>query len=96
MTHSLSNLPIRVPLGHLVITRGALAVLDATDVDTAIDRHAAGDWGDVCAEDKLTNDEAARKGDRLLSSYRDRGDVVFWVITEWDRSVTTVLLPDEY
>jgi hypothetical protein len=93
-THN--NPTTRLPLGQLLITRGAMAVLNPADVERAIGRHESGDWGDVCDQDKSSNDEAVRNGDRLLSSYRDSDGVVFWVITEWDRSATTVLLPDEY
>lgn len=85
-----------IPLGRLVITAGAQATLDPTDVSDAVDRHAAGDWGNVCDEDKASNDEAVRTAERLLSAYRDRGGTDFWIITEWDRSVTTILLPEEY
>lgn len=62
----------------------------------SLQRHAAGDWGDVCDEDKKLNDDAAAGGEaRLLSAYTVDGEKV-WVITEWDRSVTTVLFPSEY
>jgi hypothetical protein len=62
----------------------------------SLQRHAAGDWGDVCDEDKKLNDDAAASGEaRLLSAYTVDGEKV-WVITEWDRSVTTVLFPSEY
>jgi len=61
----------------------------------ALGRHVRGDWGDVDAEDRAANDRALREGTRVLSSYR-AGGVKFWVITEADRSATTVLLPSEY
>jgi hypothetical protein len=83
-------------LGQTVITPGAMAALTNTDVLNALARHAAGDWGDVCGEDGLTNDEALRSGARLLSAYRTCNGVKFWIITEADRSVTTILLPEEY
>jgi hypothetical protein len=60
-----------------------------------LQRHARGDWGDVCAEDKQSNDQALQDGDRILSSYMINGTKI-WIITEWDRSVTTVLFPSEY
>jgi len=59
-------------------------------------RHAFGDWGQVDAEDKRTNEEGLREGTRLLSSYHLPDGVVLWIITEADRSVTTALLPDDY
>jgi hypothetical protein len=58
-------------------------------------RHRSGDWGDVCDEDKKLNDEAVDGEGRILSAYTVDGEKV-WVITEWDRSVTTVLFPSEY
>jgi hypothetical protein len=64
-------------------------------IATALRRHAAGDWGDVCDEDKELNNAAVRGEARLLSAYTIDGEKV-WIITEWDRSVTTVLFPSEY
>jgi len=58
-------------------------------------RHKSNDWGDMCEEDKKANDNALNDGDRLFSAYENRTDKV-WIITEWDRSATTVLFPDEY
>ncbi len=84
------------PLGQTVITPNALETLHADDVQRAIRRHAGGDWGECCAEDAQTNDAALLEGCRLLSVYRDRNGTKFWVITEWDRSVTTILLPEDY
>jgi len=77
-------------------TRGAMDTLIGDDVEAALARHFAGDWGDVCEEDRRSNDLALSFGQRLLSSYRDRRGSKFWIITEADRSATTVLLPDEY
>jgi hypothetical protein len=80
-------------LGQTVATRGA--------VDTGINllallvRHAAGDWGDLCDEDKRANFHAMEIGQRILSRY-DIGDLSFYVITEWDRSYTTIMLCNEY
>ncbi len=84
------------PLGRTVITRGALHALQQDDVRNALARHVRGDWGDVCSEDRSANDEALTFGGRLLSAYRTSGGTKFWVITEADRSATTVLLPEEY
>jgi len=84
------------PLGQLVATPTALANLTQEDITAALRRHVAGDWGDVCAEDKLLNDRAVLEGTRILSAYRAANGTTFWIITEHDRSVTTVLLPEDY
>lgn len=83
-------------LGNMAITSGALRTVDASDVHAAIGRHRRGDWGDVGPEDWKENDEALKEGRRLLSSYKDRQGIKFWIITEYDRSLTTILLPEEY
>ena len=59
-------------------------------------RHKHGDWGDLCAEDRRENERALRVGSRLLSAYATRAGERLWVITGWDRSATTLLLPSEY
>jgi hypothetical protein len=84
-------------LGRTLITPGAQAYLEKEGVDPAslLDRHHSGDWGIVDAEDKAANDRALIHGERLLSAY-PVGDGKVWVITEWDRSATTILLPEEY
>ena len=82
--------------GRVLITSNANEILNPEDVTAAIDRHLSGDWGDVCPEDRRSNNFAVKKGLRLLSAYKDRNDVKFWVITEADRSYTTVLLPSDY
>lgn len=84
------------PMGQVVITSNALAQLHPEDVQSALRRHAAKDWGEVGAEDWAENDLSLREGFRLLSSYRDRNQVRFWIITEADRSSTCVLLPEDY
>jgi hypothetical protein len=85
----------RFPLGQVAITANASLRLSTEVVWTALSRHAAGDWGDLCPEDTLSNDEALKHGGRLFSAYGE-GDSRFWLITEADRSVTTVLLPEDY
>ena len=85
-----------VPLGQIVATPAALGALAQPDIVAAIRRHASGDWGEVDADDRAANDEALRDGTRLLSAYTSVNGTRFWVITEADRSVTTVLLPDDY
>jgi hypothetical protein len=86
-------------LGQLLATPGALAAAERAgdDLGGYIGRHTAGDWGTVCASDKRANEQALKAGARLLSAYLlSDGSTRIWVITESDRSATTVLLPDEY
>jgi hypothetical protein len=83
------------------MTNGVQMLLDEKTLvpkyitDYLINRHVSGDWGGVGAEDSAMNDAAVKNGDRLLSSYTISGEKV-WVITEADRSSTTMLLPSEY
>ncbi len=86
----------QVELGQLLITAHAQAVLDPCDVVDAIRRHAMGDWGELDDEDRQENELSLREGFRILSAYKDRNGVKFWLITEADRSATTVLLPEDY
>jgi hypothetical protein len=90
--------PGRFSLGRAVATPGAIEVLrEAGHIPPEfLLRHKHGDWGDLDLEDKHVNEEALRNGQRLLSAYRTRLSDKLWIITEWDRSVTTLLLPDEY
>ena len=83
-------------VGRVLITPNAQSTLDNKDIMAALGRHMAGDWGDCCPEDWEANDQALQEGDRLFSVYHDKNGVKFWVITEWDRSATTVLLPSDY
>lgn len=83
-------------LGSMVITPAALDILHPEDVHAAVGRHAAGDWGEVCQEDRAENELSLEQGFRLLSVYRDRNGRKFWIITEADRSATTILLPEDY
>lgn len=98
---STSRASIRVPLGQLVMTRGvndrvAESSQFAKFVTESLGRYAKGDWGDLCQEDKKENDLSLKKGFRLLSAYERNGLPKIWIITEADRSATTVLFPDEY
>ena len=88
----------RFSLGETVATPGALGVLAEAGQDPSsfLSRHVGGDWGEVCEGDRQINEEAVNNGDRLMSAYTLRTGVKIWIITESDRSVTTVLLPDEY
>lgn len=83
-------------LGKVVGTPGALELIPIGEIQQALDRHQNGDWGDVCDEDKEVNNQALIHGDRILSAYTSSNGTKFWIITEADRSVTTVLLPEEY
>ena len=87
---------VQFSLGREVITSGARAVLTDDEIDSALRRHEACDWGTVSKDDWKSNDNAIKNGERVLSSYLNSGGEPFWIITEWDRSATTVLLPDEY
>ena len=83
-------------LGSLLITSNAQSRLDPADVLEAIHRHSIGDWGELDDEDEAENELSLKEGFRLLSSYTDRNNTKFWIITEADRSATTVLLPEDY
>jgi hypothetical protein len=86
----------RFPLGSVYITAHADKTLSRDDVAECIIKHAIGVWGDLSQADKDANDEALTTGGRLLSAYYDREGIKFWIITEADRSATTVLLPEDY
>lgn len=90
--------PGRFALGQVVMTSGASdALLSAQHVPPEfLLRHKHGDWGDLCAEDARENERSLRLGNRLLSSYQTRTAEKLWIITAWDRSATTLLLPKEY
>lgn len=86
--------------GQLVVTMGVNNLIAedkefSKHVFQSIQRHLAGDWGDLCDEDRVANELAIQQGGRLFSVYKD-GMPTIWIITEWDRSATTVLFPDEY
>jgi hypothetical protein len=85
-----------IRLGRLVSTPNALNSLADDDIIAAIQRHQAGDWGHLCEEDRRANYRALSDGSRILSAYVAANGTKFWIITEGDRSVTTVLLPDDY
>jgi len=92
--------------GQIIATRGVydLACENpdfAQFIQNSLNRHVKGDWGDVDEEDKQTNNQAMKQGTRLLSAYNDdpfpkNGIATIWIITEADRSVTTILFPDDY
>lgn len=84
-------------LGQTVATPGALEAMEQAAISPMdlLRRHQRGDWGDLDKEDKQSNDQALSLGDRIFSAYKFDA-VKFWVITECDRSATTILLPEEY
>ena len=88
----------RVKLGKVFTTRGVDENFSRDEIRACIKRHAAGDWGDICEEDKKTNEESLdeRNPRRVMSAYKLSGERVLWIITEWNREATTVLMPDEY
>lgn len=83
-------------LGRLLITSGAALQIPPPEAEFALRRHVTGDWGDLCPEDREANDIAVEKFYRIFSAYQSQAGVKFWVITEADRSATTILLPEEY
>ena len=94
---STPNIPIAVfRLGQIVATPNALSNVSHEEVLRGIQRHQAGDWGDVDDEDREANNRALTDGTRLFSVYHTASEVKFWIITEADRSVTTVLMPEDY
>lgn len=86
----------RFRLGRIVATLNALSCLNDDDILTGIQRHQAGGWGDLDEHDRQENELSLKQGLRLLSVYRAANGTKFWIITEADRSVTTVLLPEDY
>ena len=85
----------RFPLGKIYATQGAIAL--NLDLCAYLHRHHCGDWGEeLCADDKQANEDALVQGTRLLSCYRTPTGERLYIITEYDRSMTTILLPDEY
>ena len=84
------------PLGQILATPGVLVEVSESEISAALARHAMGDWGELCEEDIAENNRALKQDSRLFSAYLSAKRVKFWIITEWDRSVTTVLLPSEY
>lgn len=83
-------------LGQVVITPNAMNALPQAEVLVALGRHVSGDWGDLDEFDKAENERALIEGSRLFSAYHASNGVKFYIITEWDRSVTTILLPEDY
>lgn len=84
--------------GMIVATAGVQTLIESNSLQPLpyLLRHLSGDWGDVYPEDWEENQSALEHGNRLLSVYHVTPELTLWIITEWDRSVTTMLLPDEY
>ncbi|MEW6160493.1 MAG: hypothetical protein AB1813_23930 [Verrucomicrobiota bacterium] len=87
---------LKFPLGRIMATPKVLQTLANSDIHEALTRHQAGDWGDVDEHDRKENELSLREGFRLFSVYHSIGGIRFWIITEADRSQTTVLFPEEY
>jgi hypothetical protein len=92
---SISTRPIDIPLGDVYVTANAQASIPLPGILNALSRHRRGDFGEIDANDRESNLEALDHGDRILSAYA-HGPTRFWIITEADRSLTTVLLPEDY
>ena len=90
--------PVRFQLGRLLSTPGALHALEKNNQGALefIQRHAKGDWGDVCEEDRKENELSFLHGSRLISVYSLNDGTKIWIISEANRSATTLLLPEEY
>lgn len=86
----------RFQLGQLVATPNALNQIPNEEIMAGLKHHAGCDWGALDAEDLKSNDRALVHGGRLFSQYHSTAGIKFWIITEADRSVTTVLLPEDY
>jgi hypothetical protein len=88
----------KFPLGRVVATPGALVALSEAGQTPQefLDRHIAGDWGELDENDRQENELSVAEGFRILSAYRLRDGARIWAITEADRSATTLLLPEEY
>lgn len=88
---------MKVPLGKCTITRAALNYAEEKGLQPLflLARHQSGDWGDLDSHDRALNDAAIRNGGRILSAY-DYGGERWYVITEWDRSITTIMLASDY
>jgi hypothetical protein len=88
-------IPTVLPLGRLVATSNARAVVTDEDIHLGIWRHQAGDWVYVAGDDRRANERALIHGERILSAYDAANGMRFWILTEGDRSLT-VLLPEDY
>ena len=94
----LTNTKPLFDLGQVVMTHGAIDALTESGQtpETFLRRHVIGDWGNVCSDDAKANEDAIAEGLRILSAYKTDTGQKLWIITEYDRSLTTILLPAEY
>jgi hypothetical protein len=90
------NMVRKFRLGRVVGTPRCLQAVAEHEILLALRWHISGNWGEISEEDKESNEQALKDGGRLLSAYRAASGVRFWIITEADRSVTTLLLPEDY
>ena len=94
---SANSCPIaRFLLGRVVTMPHVLTAVHSAEILAALSRHEQGDWGTLEPDDWNANENSLKHGGRLFSAYVSTQNVKFWIITEWDRSVTTVLLPEDY
>ena len=92
---------MKFALGQILVTSGVnqLGLKNKkfeNFIGQSLNKHINGDWGDLCDEDKELNEDALKNGERLFSKYNFDKDTSIYIITEWDRSATTILFPDEY
>lgn len=85
----------KITMTHGVFTRFSNDGAFSAFVDASLLKYAQGDWGDTCEEDAKQNDISVKEGERIFATYR-YVDTTVWIITEWDRSATTILFPSEY
>ena len=89
-------------LGQVVMTQGVMSLIEKEplleiEIGSSLYSHCINEWGNLCEEDKKANDYAVEHGERILSAYEiGENKIKIWIITEWDRSYTTILLPEEY
>ena len=96
ITNQPTKPPAKFPLGSVFVTPAASYVVTDDEIRTSLRRHVLGDWGEVCENDREENELSLREGFRLMSIYRTRFGIKYWIITEADRDTTTVLLPEDY
>ena len=94
MSRTIMNHPFE--LGQVVITSNASEQLTEVDTMIALARLKIGDWGDCSDDDWQSNNDALLHDERIVSVYHTQKDTKFWIITEHDRSVTTILMPEDY
>ena len=89
-------------LGQVVMTQGVMSLIEKEplleiEIGSSLYSHCINEWGNLCEEDKKANDYAVEHGEKILSAYEiGENKIKIWIITEWDRSYTTILLPEEY